>query len=85
VTTDPSLPAPTNPPNGPLPARPPRSLLVHFGVDSAVAFLVLILPCLFFDVRWGIVALVALAIGAIACRFTRQAEVRALAARNASP
>jgi hypothetical protein len=57
---------------------------VHFGVDSAVAFLVLIVPCLFFAVPWGIVAIVALVIGAAVCRSTRRAEVRALAARAQS-
>ena len=76
---------PTTPPSGNLPARAPRSLLVHFGVDSAVAFLALIMLGLMVGVPWGVVAIVALVIGAIACRFTRRAEMRALAAReNAS-
>ena len=57
---------------------------MHFGVDSAIAFLVLIVPCLFLQIPWGIVAIVALVIGAVACRFTRQAEVRALDARTQS-
>jgi hypothetical protein len=57
-------------------------LLVHFGVDSAVAFLALIMLGLILGVPWGIVAVVALLIGAVACRYTRRAEVRALAARN---
>jgi hypothetical protein len=65
-----------------LPDRPPRSLLVHFGVDSAVAFLALIVLGLIFGVGWGVVAVVALVIGAVAARFTRQAEARALAARR---
>jgi type III secretory pathway component EscV len=55
---------------------------VHFGVDSAVAFLALIMLGLIFGVPWGIVAVVALVVGAIAARFTRQAETRALAARR---
>jgi hypothetical protein len=55
---------------------------VHFGVDSAVAFLALIMLVLIFGVPWGIVAVVALVIGAVAARFTRQAEARALAARR---
>ena len=50
-----------------LPDRPPRSLLVHFGVDSAVAFLALFVLGFFFGVPWGITAVVALVIGAIAC------------------
>ena len=70
---------------GSLPARPPRSLLVHFGVDSAVAFLALIMLGLIFGVPWGIVAIVAFVVGASACRYTRRAEERALAARGAAP
>jgi hypothetical protein len=65
-----------------LPDRPPRSLLVHFGVDSAVAFLALVMLGLLLGIPWGIVAVVALVIGAVAARFTRQAEARALAARR---
>ena len=55
---------------------------MHLGVDSAVAFLALILLGLILGVPWGIVAVVSLLIGAVACRYTRRAEVRALAARN---
>ena len=54
---------------------------MHFGVDSAVAFLALVLLGLIFGVPWGITAIVALAIGAIACRYTQRAEIRALAQR----
>lgn len=74
---------PEPPSEGPaLPARPPRPLVVHFGVDAAVAFLVMILVALMFG--FGIVetALVALVVGAIAAPCTRRAEVRALAARG---
>ena len=80
VTTEPTPP----PTPGALPARPPRSLLVHFGVDSAVAFLTLIMLGLIFGVPWGIVAIVALVVGAVAAPYTRRAEVRALAARTTS-
>ena len=80
MTTD---PAPESRANQ-LPARPPRSLLMHFGVDSAVAFLALIMLGLIFGVPWGQVAIVALVIGAVACRSTRRAEARALAARTTS-
>ena len=52
VTTDPSPP----PTPGALPARPPRPLIVHFGVDSAVAFLALVFLGLIFGVPWGITA-----------------------------
>jgi hypothetical protein len=76
VTTEPTPADPAS-----LPARPPRSLLVHFGVDSAVAFLALIMLGLIFGVPWGQVAIVALLVGAVACRYTRRAEQRALTAR----
>ena len=78
MTTEPTPP----PEPAALPDRPPRSLLVHFGVDSAVAFLALIMLGLIFGVPWGVVAGLALMIGAVAARFTRQAEARALAARR---
>ncbi len=55
---------------------------MHFGVDSAVAFLALVVLGLIFGVPWGITAAVALVIGAIACRYTHRAEVRALAQRQ---
>jgi hypothetical protein len=65
-----------------LPDRPPRSLLVHFGVDSAVAFCALIFLGLIFGIGWVTVAVVSLVIGAIAAPYTRRAEARALAARK---
>ena len=55
---------------------------MHFGVDSAVAFLALVMLGLIVGIPWGITAIVALVIGAVACRYTRRAEVRALAARE---
>lgn len=54
---------------------------MHFGVDSAVAFLALVVVGLIVGVPWGVTAVVALVIGAVACRSTRRAEARALAAR----
>ena len=80
VTSVPPPPAPDA-----LPARPPRPLIVHFGVDSAVAFLALVFLGLIFGVPWGITAVVSLVIGAIACRYTRRAEINALAAREQPP
>ena len=77
MTTEPTPAGP-----GSLPARPPRSLLVHFGVDSAVAFLALIMLGLIFSVPWGQVAIVALVVGTMVCRYTRRAEARSLAART---
>ena len=58
---------------------------MHFGVDSAVAFLALVMLGLIFGVPWGITAFVALGIGAVAARYTHRAEVRALAAREQPP
>ena len=81
MTTDPSPP----PAPDALPPREPRLLIVHFGVDSAVAFLALVMLGLIVGVRWGITAIVSLVIGAVACRYTHRAEVRALAAREHPP
>lgn len=58
---------------------------MHFGIDSAVAFLALVMLGLIVGVPWGITAGVAVVIGAIACRYTRRAEVRALATRQQPP
>jgi hypothetical protein len=66
----------------PLPARPPRPLLVHFGIDSAVAFLALVLLGIIVGAPLLGIAAVALGVGAVAARYTRRAEVRALAARG---
>ncbi len=60
----------------------PQPPSLHWLVDSAIAFLVLILPALFFSVRWPLVVLIALAIGAIATPYSRRAEARGLAARR---
>lgn len=76
-----SDPTPSPAPDA-LPPRAPRSLLVHFGVDSAVAFLALVVLGLILGVPWVVTAITALVIGAVACRSTRRAEVRALAARQ---
>jgi hypothetical protein len=56
---------------------------VHFGVDSAVAFLALfVVLVLFFGVDVTVVIVVALVIGAIAATCTRRAEQRGLEARR---
>ena len=81
MTTDPIPP----PAPDALPARAPRPLIVHFAVDSAVAFLALVMLGLIVGVAWGITAFVSLVIGAIACRYTHRAEMRALAARQPPP
>jgi hypothetical protein len=58
---------------------------VHFGIDSVVVFLALVVLGLIVGVPWLVTAAVALVIGAVACRYTHRAEVRALAARERRP
>jgi hypothetical protein len=77
VSTDPSSP----PVPEPLPPRDPRPLVVHFGVDAAVAFLALLVVGLILGIPWLVTAVVALVIGVVAAPFTRRAEIRALAGR----
>lgn len=58
---------------------------MHFGVDSAVAFLALfVVIVVFFGVPLSVVVGLAMAAGLVAAPFTRRAEARALAARAAS-
>ncbi len=69
---------------GPRPLRTtPRPPLVHWLVDSAVVFLALILVGLFLGAPWWGVAIVSLAVGVVAARYTWRADVRAMAARQA--
>ena len=74
----------TTPESGPirLPPRPPRSLFVHWAIDSAVAALAI----LFLGLIAGFALVTTLGTGAIlgliAAPFTRRAEIRALAARD---
>ena len=67
------------------PARPARPVIIHFLVDSAVAFCVIAVVALFFGVGLWTIALVALLLGAAATPFTRRAEERALADRDDHP
>ena len=64
-----------------LPARPPRPLVVHLAVDSAVAFLGMIVVGLILGASIVVVAVAAIVIGALVAPFTRRAEARALAGR----
>ncbi len=68
----------------PAPRRPPRSLFVHWAVDSAVAFLALLVLLLIFGVSIIVIAVIAVILGTIAAPYTRSAEMRALAAREQS-
>jgi hypothetical protein len=76
-----SSPAP--PP--PLPYRPPRPVGVHFLVDSAVAFLAVVVVALILGIPFWLIVVLAVAIGAACAPLTRRAEERALAARRAAP
>jgi hypothetical protein len=67
----------------PLPPRPPRSPFVHWAIDSAVAFLVIVLPALFLGVSIWIVLVIAVIVGWLLVPFSRRAEIRGLAAREA--
>lgn len=55
---------------------------MHWAVDTAVAFLALLVLLLIFGVSVIVIAVIAVVIGAIAAPQTRGAEMRALAARE---
>ena len=72
----------TSPELQPLAPRPPRPLVVHWLVDSAIVFLLVVLVALFLGAPLWAVALAALVIGAPLAPWTRRAEARALARRD---
>jgi hypothetical protein len=65
----------------PLPQRPPRPLVVHYLVDCAVAFLLLVVVAFFVGFSLAETAITALVIGVPAALWTRRVEERSLAAR----
>jgi hypothetical protein len=65
----------------PLPRREPRPAVVHWLVDSAIAFLVIILPALMWEIDLRAIIVSSLIVGLVGAHFTRRAEGRALAAR----
>lgn len=67
-----------------LPPRPPRPLVVHWLVDAAVAFVAVVIVALFWGVPLVPLAIAALVVGLVAAPFTRRAEIRGLAAREAA-
>ena len=69
------------PPPRQLPRRPPRQLGVHALVDSGVAFLVVIIPLLFFRVPLSAIVLIGLMLGAVLAPFSRRYEMQMLAKR----
>ena len=66
----------------PLPRRPPRPLVVHWLIDSAITFLVVVLVALFLGVSIWAVIVFALVVGIPLAPLTRGAEERALARRD---
>jgi hypothetical protein len=67
----------------PLPRRDPRPFPVHWLVDSAIAFLAVVLVALMFEMGLGAIVIMALLLGLVAAPFTRNLEAKALAARDA--
>jgi hypothetical protein len=56
---------------------------VHWLVDSAIAFLAVVLVALMFEMGLGAIVIMALLLGLVAAPFTRNLEAKALAARDA--
>ena len=71
-------------PSAELPGREPHPLPVHFVIDAAVVFLVLVLVLLILGVSIWVILGASVILGACAAPFTRQAEIRALAERAAN-
>ena len=67
----------------PLPPRPPRSFLVHWAVDSAIAFLVVLLPVLFLSASVWVAVVIGVVVGWLVTPWSRRAEARGLAEREA--
>ena len=65
----------------PLPRRDPRPLVVHALIDTAVAWLLLIIVLLILGFSFWATLVAAVVLGVAAAPFTRRAEERALAAR----
>jgi type III secretory pathway component EscV len=65
-----------------LPPRPPRSLFVHWAIDTAVAGLAILFLGLIAGFSLMTIVVTAAILGLIAAPFTRRAERHALAARE---
>ncbi len=61
----------------------PRPVVVHWLVDSAVAFLATIVVAWFLGAGWLPVLIAAVVIGAVVAPMTYRADERAMAARRA--
>jgi hypothetical protein len=72
-------------PKAPPPLRTQaRAFGVHWFVDSVVIFLATIIVALIFGIPWLAVLAASLALGALAARYTRRADERAMLARRES-
>ena len=81
--TDPDARPAAHDGEGPPPLRTTaRSRVVHWLIDSAAVFLALIIVGFFLGAPWWGVAVVSLALGALAARYTWRADVRAMTARR---
>ncbi len=65
----------------PLPPRDPHPLAMHVAVDSAVAFLAILVLGLIWSLSIGVIIAIALLAGIGLAPWTRRTEVRQLAAR----
>jgi hypothetical protein len=65
-----------------LPPRPPRSIFVHWAIDSAVAALAILFLGLVAGFSLVTILVTGAILGVVAAPFTRRAEIRALAARQ---
>ena len=64
-----------------LPPREPRPWMVHWLVDSAVTFLVVVIPIAFFGGPVWFSIVLGFVLGVPLTRWTQRAELRGLAAR----
>jgi hypothetical protein len=65
----------------PLPRRDPQPIVLHVLVDTAVAFLLLVIVLLFLGASIWVVLIASIVAGLAAAPITRRAEERALAQR----
>jgi Flp pilus assembly protein TadB len=66
----------------PLPHRPPRPLIVHWFIDAAVTFLLIVIVALILGASLIAVAIASVIAGVFLAPWTRSLEVRALARRR---
>jgi hypothetical protein len=65
----------------PLPPREPRPLIVHWGIDSAVVFLLTVVVAVFLGAALITIAIAAVIAGVFLAPWTRSLEARGLARR----